>query len=366
MFGTFNLFFVNNSGAWSFVYIPPVIRLAVLVCQNKTRFDSLSYSMMRILYVLGLLALFSVEPLWAQQDPQFSTYVYNPLYYNPAAAGSEGVTRIQLTHRTQYLGYQPTIASDGGAQSTQLLSVNLPLDRIKSGIGIYVLNDRLGQITNQAVQLSYAYRATLKNGTLSLGVQAGLFNKGFDYGQLRPGQEGDPLIPTGRQNQAKPDFGAGVYYNTTDYWLGVSLTHINQSTYTLGTDRSTNPLNRVAYLTAGYRLGVGYDLDIQPSVLIQYDTQPGVRAATISGNLLATYDNRIWAGLGYRFGDAFLATAGLNLGRNNAFRVGYAFDLVSGGTNIKSATSHEVLVGYALPAPSSRKKPIIRTPRFRY
>lgn len=322
--------------------------------------------MKRIIYVLSILVFFGVKPALAQQDPQFSTYMYNPLYYNPAAAGSEGVTRIQLTQRTQYLGYQPTIASDGGAQNTQLLSINLPLDRIKSGVGIYVLNDRLGQITNQAVQLSYAYRATLKNGTLSLGVQAGLFNKGFDYGQLRPGEPDDPLIPKGRQNQAQPDFGAGVYYNTTDYWLGVSLTHINQATYTLGTDRSTNPLNRVAYLTAGYRLGVGYDIDVQPSILVQYDTQAGFKPSNVSANLLATYANNYWAGLGYRFGDAIVATVGANLGRRNALRVGGALDLVTTGTGSKSFTSYEILVGYALPAPSSRKKPIIRTPRFRY
>lgn len=323
--------------------------------------------MTRTLYVLVcLLLLLSLRPTFAQQDPQFSMYMYNPLYYNPAAAGSEGVSRLQLSHRTQYLGYQPTVTGDGGAQSTQLISFNVPLARYRSGLGIYAFNDRLGQITNQTVQLSYAYRIPLKDGTLALGVQAGLFNKGYDYGQLRPGEPNDPLIPTGRINQARPDFGAGVYYNTTDYWIGVNLSHINQATYTLGTDRSTNPLSRVAYLTAGYRLGLGYDIDVQPSVLIQYDTQPGVRAATITANVVGTYDNRIWAGLGYRLGDALMATAGINLMRNNALRVGYALDLVAGGTQAKSLTSHEVLVGYALPAPDARKKPIIRTPRFRY
>ncbi len=322
--------------------------------------------MKRTVYVLGLLAYFGVEPVWAQQDPQFSTYMYNPLYYNPAAAGSEGLTRIQLTQRTQYLGYQPTIASDGGAQNTQLLSINLPLDKIKSGVGIYVLNDRLGQITNQSVQLSYAYRATLKDGTLSVGVQAGLFNKGFDYGQLRYDDVDDPLIPRGKQNQARPDFGAGVYYTTTDYWLGASLTHINKAVYTLGTDRSTNPLSRVAYLTAGYRLGVGYDIDVQPSILVQYDTQAGFKPSNISANLLATYANNYWAGVGYRFGDAIVATLGANLGRRNALRVGGAMDLVTSGRDGKSLTSYEIVVGYALPAPSARKRPIIRTPRFRY
>lgn len=322
--------------------------------------------MIRTVYVLVCLMLTAVCTAFGQQDPQFSMYMYNPLYYNPAAAGSEGVSRVQLTHRTQYAGYQPTIASDGGAQNTQLLTFNMPLASIKSGIGIYAFNDRLGLNINQAVQVSYAYRVPLKGGTLALGVQAGLFNKGFDYGQFRPGEQGDPNIPTGRVGQARPDFGLGVYYNTTDYWLGLSMTHVNQSTYTLITDRSADYLSRVVYLTAGYRLGIGYNIDVQPSILVQYDTRPGVEAANVTGNIVGTYDNRIWAGIGYRLGDAIMATAGINLMRNNALRVGYALDLVAGGTSIKSLTSHEVLVAYALPAPDARKKPIIRTPRFRY
>ena len=342
----------------------------ILVCSGilpaTTGLGFLSPFMKRIIYVLCLLACFSVESVLAQQDPQFSTYMYNPLYYNPAAAGSEGLTRIQLTQRTQYLAYQPTIASDGGAQNTQLLSVNLPLASIKSGVGLYVLNDHLGQNTNQAVQLSYAYRIPVKGGTLSLGVQAGLFSKGIDYGQFRYDDQNDPSIPTGKPSQARPDFGAGVYYNTTDYWVGVSVTHINEAIYTLGTDRSTNPLNRVAYLTAGYRLALGYDFDVQPSVLIQYDTQPGFKGANIVGNVLLTYAENYWLGVGYRSGDAITGTVGLNLGRRNAIRIGGALDLVTSGTNGKSLTSYEVLVGYALPAPSGRKKPIIRTPRFRY
>ena len=330
--------------------------------------------MIRTVYVFAsLLLLTALVPGWmvstalAQQDPQFSLYMYNPLYYNPAAAGSEGVSRLQITHRTQYLGYQPTIASDGGAQSTQLLSFNMPLAKIKGGIGIHAFNDKLGAIINQAVQVSYAYRMALKNGTLALGVQAGMYNRGINYGELfRPGEPGDPNIPTNRVSQAKPDFSAGVYYNTTDYWLGVSMTHLNAATYSFITDRSTDPLDRTVNLTAGYRLGIGYDIDVQPSVLVQYSTAGRVKASTITANLIGTYANRIWAGAGYRLGDAVMATAGINLMRNNALRVGYSLDLVTGGASIKSLTSHEILVAYALPTPDARKKPIIRTPRFRY
>ena len=324
--------------------------------------------MIRTLYVYALLlVVVAGSPALAQQDPQFSLYMYNPLYYNPAAAGSEGVSRVQLTQRTQYAGYQTIGNGDGSAaQSTQLLSFNMPLAGIKSGIGIYALNDKYGPSINQAVQLSYAYRLTLKNGTLALGVQAGMFNKGYDFGQFRPSEQGDPLIPGGRINQFKPDIGAGVYYNTTDYWIGVSMTHLNKAKYSYVTDRSTDPSDRKAYLTAGYRLGIGYNIDVQPSILVQYSTTSGFPGSAVAANILATYDNRIWGGLGYRFNDAIMATAGINLGASNALRVGGAVDIITAGAKAKSAASYEILLSYALPVPDTRKKPIIRTPRFRY
>ena len=324
--------------------------------------------MIRTLYVFAFLLLTIVAPTaFAQQDPQFSLYMYNPVYYNPAAAGSEGVSRIQITQRMQYLGYQTSGSGDeNAAQSTQMVSFNMPLASIKSGIGFYALNDKYGPSVNQAVQVSYAYRLALKNGTLAIGVQAGMFNRGYDFNQFRPNDPGDPLLPSGRINQFKPDIGAGVYYNTTDYWLGVSMTHLNKAKYSYIADRFTDPSDSKAYLTAGYRLGMGYNIDLQPSVLVQYSTASGLPGSTVALNLLGTYDNRIWAGLGYRLKDALMLTAGINLMRNNALRVGYALDIVTSGTQIKSPTSHEILLSYALPAPDARKKPIIRTPRFRY
>jgi type IX secretion system PorP/SprF family membrane protein len=324
--------------------------------------------MIRIGYVYSvLLLIIAGTAAQAQQDPQFSLYMYNPLYYNPAAAGSEGVSRLQITHRTQYLGYQTIGNGDASAaQSTQLLSFNMPLASIKSGIGIYALNDKYGPSINQAVEISYAYRMALKNGTLALGVQGGMFNRGYDFGQFRPTDPGDPLIPGGRINQFKPDISAGVYYNTTDYWLGVSMTHLNRASYSYVTDRASDRSDSKAYLTAGYRLGFGYNIDLQPSLLVQYSTIESFKGSSATLNLLATYDNRIWAGIGYRLKDAVMATVGINLMRNNALRVGYSLDVVTGGTRIKSPTSHEILLSYALPAPDTRKKPIIRTPRFRY
>ena len=318
----------------------------------------------RILYRFATLILLGMCQIAnGQNDPQFSQYMFNPLYYNPAAAGSEGVSRFQLMHRTQWAGYQPTVTDDGGGPSTQLFSYTMPLDKYKSGIGFFAMNDRYGPAINQAVQVSYAYRMALKNGSLAIGVQGGLYNRGFDFGQFRP-NEPDPLLQGGRITQAKPDVGVGVYYNTVDYWVGVSALHLNEPAFRLGGTQSVVPQTRTAYLTAGYRLGIGYDLDIQPSVLVGYS--PTGSRNTIATNIMATYQSKFWAGVGYRFADALTANIGVSLMRNNALRFGYAFDFSTASRAITSLTSHEIMLSYALPAIDARKKPIVRTPRFRY
>lgn len=320
----------------------------------------------RIVYRFATLILLGMcQMANGQNDPQFSQYMFNPLYYNPAAAGSEGVSRFQLMHRTQWAGYQPSVTDDGGGPSSQLFSYTMPLDKFKSGVGLLVMNDRYGPAINQAVQLSYAYRMTLKGGTLALGVQGGFYNRGFDFGQFRP-NEPDPLLQGGRITQAKPDVGVGAYYNTVDYWIGVSALHLNEPSFRLAGTQSVVPQTRTAYLTAGYRLGLTYDLDIQPSILVGYSPTGG--RSTLAGNILATYQNKIWGGVGYRVGDAFVFNAGINLMRNNALRLGGAFDLTASSRTsaITSPYSYEIMLGYALPAIDARKKPIVRTPRFRY
>ena len=295
--------------------------------------------MLRKLYVSicgWLLALTA----FGQQDPQFSFFPFAPTFYNPAAAGSEGLTRVQLIYRTQWTGYQ-TSGGMSGAPTTQLLTANLPLTRLNSGVGIYAFNDAIGPQSNQSVQLAYAYRLPLKSGTLAFGVQAGVYNKSIDYS-------------------------AGIHYNTIDYWVGVSLFHINAASYKLGTVDGINPLSRTAYLSAGYRLGVSYAVDVQPSILYKYSTEPGPQASSLDVNILGTYNNYIFGGLGYRTGEAVTAMAGLNMLANNALRVGVSVDLTTTGVSAKRSASYELMLSYALPAPSATRKPIVRTPRFRY
>lgn len=313
--------------------------------------------MRKIYYIILFVVSYTAQ---AQQDAQFSHYIYNQLFLNPATAGSENVTRVQAIYRTQYLGYQSTF-DDGGAPVSQVISANVPLKMIKSGIGVTFVNDKIGASTQQDLKLAYAYHLPIGASQLGIGVSGGLFTRGIDYGKLRARDENDPLIATGRVSQSAIDLGAGIYLNNPSYSIGLSMNHINQPTFGLGTKDAVNTLKRSAYLTGSVLIGVSYTVDVSPMLIIKSD----LTSISAEAGAIATYDSRYWIGASYRSGDAVTGLLGANL-MNGSLRVGYAIDVITGGKNAKSATSHEILLSYALAALRAGKKSIVRTPRYRY
>ena len=127
-------------------------------------------------------SLLSGLSLQAQQDPQFTQYMFNTLYYNPGYAGVEGVTKLTAIHRSQWFGYQPTIGG-GGAPTTQIVSMTTPLYKINSGFGAYVVNDKLGPQNNLEIQASYAYHLAVRDAKLSFGLRTGLYSQTIDFDQ---------------------------------------------------------------------------------------------------------------------------------------------------------------------------------------
>lgn len=316
---------------------------------------------MKKVYVIILsFAFFGAS---AQQDAHFSHYLFNQLFINPAVAGSENVTRFQAIYRTQYLGYQSSF-DDGGAPVSQVISANVPLKMIKSGVGLTFVNDKIGASIQRDLKLSYAYHIPVGGSQLALGVNGGLYTRGLDYSRTRPRDDNDPLLGTGNISQSKLDLGAGAYFYNPSYSLGLSVNHLNQPEFGLGTDKAVNTLQRSAYLTGSVLLGVSYTIDVSPMFMLASNLN-NLSITSFSAGAIATYDSRYWVGGSYRVGDAVTALLGANL-LNNSLRVGYAIDIVVGGANAKSSTSHELMLSYALSAPRAGKKSIIRTPRYRY
>ena len=121
------------------------------------------------LFLVFTIALSSAS-LSAQQDAQFTQYMFNQLYYNPAYAGMTAAPELTAIHRSQWFGYDGTI-NPSRAPNTQLISINNPLTSFNGGVGLYILNDNLGPVNNLEIQLSVAYQLKLKNGaTLSAWI----------------------------------------------------------------------------------------------------------------------------------------------------------------------------------------------------
>lgn len=309
-----------------------------------------------------ILALLTSWPVFAQQDAQFSQFMFNQLYFNPATAGSDGMIRFQLMHRSQWAGYQGSFGDDT-APTSQLFSFQMPINSLRSGIGLYAgIRDGIGPATNQEIQFSYSLRMPVKGGTLSFGIRPGLFLRTIDFDKLRPVDPDDPLIPNGRINEVQPDLAAGVYYSAAAWYVGLSATHLISSRYRFENEVNNDRLQTTGFLNAGYRYYVTESIELNPNVLVKADPA----ALSVEGGVLAVLNGRYWGGLHYRSGDAAIALLGLNFGKNNAFRLGYAFDYVVSGAGGKAPFSHEVMLGYGLPAPKSSRRVPVRSPRFRY
>lgn len=313
---------------------------------------------MKRLAVLGLVLV--ALRSFGQQDPQFTQYMFNNFYYNPAVAGTDGVTKFTGLYRNQWLGYSPTYG-DGGAPQTWIVSGHLPIPKIKGGAGAYFVNDQLGPITNQEITLSYAYYVNLRNAKLSFGIRGGLFSQQVDFSLYRAADPNDPLLASkGRESQSRPDFGAGVLYRKEKFYVGAGVSHLTQPSFDFGLTQN-NQLQRHLYVTGGYYYDLDFDVQLQFFTLIKSD----FTKTTFDVGGLAYFKGLLWGGLSFRQSEAIILLLGYSILKDKSLKFGYSLDYIIKDQQAKQPTSHEIMVSYALPVDWSGKK-IIRTPRFRY
>jgi len=317
--------------------------------------------------VKKIIPLFILVMLWgvttrAQQDASFSMFNNARLFYNPAYAGVEGVTNITLITRSQWLGYNPTLDASGGAPNTQVLSLSTPILRIRSGFGVHIVNDNLGNVNNLQGQVSYAYHLDINEAKMSFGIRAGMVAQSIDKDQYRANDMDDPLLVFGRPTDVRPDLSAGVFYQAEKYFLGLSFAHLLESEFDWGTEQTRSPLENHLYFTAGYDYEFTYDITLTPSVLVKSD----LNSYQFELGVIGTYREKFWGGLSFRQSEAAVAMLGYSLFKDNSLKIGYAFDYIVIAQEAKQFSSHEVMLNYSLPVVSGEGKKVIRTPRFRH
>ncbi|SIS52577.1 PorP/SprF family type IX secretion system membrane protein [Belliella pelovolcani] len=315
---------------------------------------------LRFLPFLVLVVLYSPETN-AQQDAQFTQYMYNGLFYNPAFAGKEKGYNFSALHRTQWANYS---GANGPAPITQLLTASGSLDNTNLGYGLSFVNENIGPTTNQEINLSLGYHLRLRRGVLSLGASAGVFSSTLKYDEwnlVNP----DRAVPAGgRETQMNFNVGFGAIYDQRNFYVGISSRHLNEPGFDFGEGAIGNQLRNHSYLNAGYRIRTFAFWTFEPSFLLK----------TVSFNnfsydlsVIATHNQKVSAGLAYRGEESVSLLVGYSLLRDNSLRIGYAFDLVVGGLEAKSPTSHEFMLTYNLPQVSREfQRAIQRTPRYRF
>ena len=323
--------------------------------------------------VITLVAMASCISLKAQQQPHYTQYIINGYIINPAITGIENYTDLKLSHRHQWVGIQD-------APVTTYFTIHRPLgkkdDRTTAtshemqnenprgryywqdyeaakphhGIGLKIVNDRTGPLNNFAGYVSYAYHLGISAQTsIAVGFEAGARNLSLNRSKLDFGS-GNPVDPavytSGEINQIKPDFGAGVYVYSANYFVGVAAQQlVAQKVYF--SDNTVKKLDSKLvphlFATAGYRFFINDDFSALPSIMGKYITPLPFQ---FDLNMKVQYRDLFWLGTSYRFEDSFAGMLGLNI--SNTLNIGYAYDYSISKLNTVSKGTHEIVVGFLL------------------
>ena len=274
----------------------------------------------------------------AQQDPQYSHYMFNNMAVNPGYAGSNEAICLAAVHRQQWVGIE-------GAPVTSVFTANTPfrLFGAEHGFGLMVMSDQIGFDQNISIGLDYAYRMSLGRGKLGIGVNGMFLNKSLNASWNIPGgsPDTDIAIPAPTESVVGYDMGIGVFYRAENIYMGISSTHLLESG--LNFDKANYRLRRHYYATAGCLLPLQNPAwELSPSLMAYSD---GV-ATQFTGNVNIMYNKKVWGGVGYRLNDAIIAMIGFDL--FNGVKIGYAFDYThtSLRNHFTAGGSHEVMINW--------------------
>ncbi|HTX89565.1 MAG TPA: type IX secretion system membrane protein PorP/SprF [Bacteroidales bacterium] len=287
--------------------------------------------------ILMLLSISAIS--FAQQDPIFTQYMFNKLPINPAYAGSSEALSLDLIDRFQWVGIK-----DGPNTLSFTASTNLPNPHL--GLGLYAYRDAVGPTVETGMMGSFAYRILFPAGKLSFGVQFGFDYMNVDWNALNPNDPEDPIINNQVKQRAVPDAGAGIYFYSDKYYVGISSTHLIESSFLVSTTPETDNtsftrLLRHFYLMGGGIISLSDNLKLRPSALVRYSANVPVQADIDMSFLIY---NVLWLGVGYRTENCLKVMAEVNIAKN--LHVGYSYDIWFNPLQAYNKGSHEIRLGY--------------------
>jgi type IX secretion system PorP/SprF family membrane protein len=302
------------------------------------------------LFALLFLSFFANNSdLFAQQDSQYTNYMYNTITLNPAYAGSREVMSIFGMHRNQWVGLD-------GAPITNVASINSPIYDSNFGIGISFVNDKIGPSTENAISadISYTIR-TSENYKLAFGIKGTANVLNVDYSKLDIYDATDPLFQNNIDNQFSPNFGAGIYFYSTKFYAGIAVPNILDTEFYDDNALSTATKKMHYNFISGYVFDLSDSIKFKPAFLSKM-----VSGAPIQLDLTANFMffEKFILGAAWRKDAAISGLAGFQVTEN--WLIGYAYDAETTRLRNYNSGSHEIFLRYEFKGKNEK----VISPRF--
>ena len=290
----------------------------------------------KIVVLIGL-ALMSVQS-YAQQDPQFTQYMYNMSIINPAyATAQEDIMNVGGLYRSQWVGIE-------GAPTTGSFFVHSPFKE-KIELGISFSNDNIGDVVKENnIYADFAYVLPVgMDSKLSLGLKAGLtfFNVDFNGFNLQSGDTSTDVAFNENINKTFPNIGIGAFFFTDNYYLGLSAPNMLTTKHieTENGVQATGVQSIHYFFTGGYVFDINSNIKFKPSFMAK-----AVKGAPFSIDLNANvlFNEKLEAGIGYRLDDAIIGMVNFRVLPN--LKIGYAYDYTTSNLSNFNSGSHEIFV----------------------
>ncbi|MGO4819757.1 PorP/SprF family type IX secretion system membrane protein [Flavobacterium sp. W22_SRS_FP1] len=297
--------------------------------------------------ILLIALMFTGIVSYAQQDAQFTQYMYNTINVNPAYAGSRGAMSIFALHRTQWVGLD-------GAPTTNAVSINTPLNSSRLGLGVSVINDKIGPTHENTISADLSYTVPVSETfKLSFGIKATANLFDLDVSRLSPKQAGDLSLQN--FNKFTPNIGAGIYLHSDKAYIGLSIPNFIETNRYDDNDVKIFKEKKSYYLIGGYVFDLNPTIKFKPALLTKM-VEGAPLQVDLSGNFL--FNDKFMIGAAYRVSAAMSGMVGFQV--SDGMYIGYAYDLETTKLDNYNSGSHEVFLRYEIF--KNNKK--ITTPRF--
>ncbi len=297
--------------------------------------------------ILVFITLVSIN-VCAQQDPQYTQYMYNTMSVNPGYAGQREVLSATALYRTQWVGID-------GAPKTVTFGIHSPLENNRLGLGLNIVSDQIGPAVETTMDANFSYTIpvdTFGETELSFGIKGGLHVLDTDWSK---GIYRNPDAAFNENvNLISPTLGAGLYLHSNSWYVGLAIPNFLNTNHYDDFQESLATERMHYFLIGGYVFDVSNDLKLKPAFLAK-----AVKGAPMIADLSinALIKESLTLGLAYRWDDAVSGLVGFQI--SDGLYIGYAYDVTTTNLNNYNSGSHEIMLRFEL-----RSAGKILSPRF--